>query len=103
MSSLLFLIAFHPIITMISGHPSRGYPLLMDHEKEVNSSFPSVGNYIYAYWKEDNSDEKVGWYLTKIISVNDEGEATLRYRSNGTFESISILTINPYETVVTDS
>ena len=93
MSQLLFVIAFHPIIAVIPGHLSRGYSLLMDHEKEVNSSFPFVGKYIYAYWKEDNSDEKVDWYLAKIISVNDEGEATLLYHSNRSFESVSLLTI----------
>ena len=93
MSPLLFLIAFHPIIAMVSRHPSRGYSLLMDYEKKVDLSLPSVGNYIYAYWKEDNSDEKVGWYLAKIISVNEDGEVTLRYRSNGSFESVCLSTI----------
>ena len=97
LSPLLFLIAFHPIIASVSSHPSHGFSLQIDQDMGVKPSpppsSPPVGSYIYTYWMEENSDEKPGWYLAKVTSVNAEDNATLHYRSNRSFESVCLSTI----------
>ena len=53
-------------------------------------------SYIYALWSEKPSDERSGWYLGKVLNIDDCGNATLKYRSGGCTEDVSLLSIQWY-------
>ena len=70
----------NPIIQSVAVHPSRGFAFKLSIQSEPDQQvLPSPKSYIYALW-EENSDEAPGWYLAKVLSVDNLGEARLRYR-----------------------
>ena len=76
LSPILFLTVFHPVIAMMS----------------LDTQVGGVHCYICSLL-EDNFDEKAGWYLAKIISVNDEDEVAMCHRCSGNCGSIHLSTI----------
>ena len=51
-------------------------------------------SFIYALWNEKSSCEKIGWYLAEVLCIDDNGNATLRYRSGNNIEEDSLLSID---------
>ena len=82
----------NPIVQSVTAHPSRGYLLTLRGDRD-RPPLPKQDSYIYALWNEKFSGEKKGWYLAKVTSVKDTGDAVLKYRSGGTTEDISLLSI----------
>ena len=57
------------------------------------STPPAKDSFIYAFWSEEGSSEKPGWYLAKVLSIAVDGVARLRYRSGGLFETVQFSSI----------
>ena len=91
LSPLLFLICFNPTIQSIAVHPCNGYSLVLQKSEE---NCPSQNSFFYALWNEKSSCEKIGWYLAKVLSIDDNGNVTLRYRSGNNIEEVSLLSID---------
>ena len=88
LSPLLFLIAFNLILQSLCSYPAKGFSLLIEKEAILSPpSFPKKGSYVYALWNEHPSDEKPGWYLAKVASVTNEGDAILQCRVGGKLPS----------------
>ena len=47
-------------------------------------------SHFYALWEEENSTEPPGWYLAKVLSVDDQGQARLQYKKGGHTEDINL-------------
>lgn len=45
---------------------------------------------IYTLWLEEGSGEELGWYLAKVLFVNDNGDAKLKYRKGGLIEEVNL-------------
>ena len=94
LSPLLFLIAFNPIIQSVETHPSKGYAFSLSSKAIAGQqAIPCPGSYIYALWDERGSDEDRGWYLAKVMSVQELGDVTLKYRKGGLTEDVNLLKI----------
>ena len=94
LSPVLFLILFNPIIQSVSAHPSAGFSLQLQCESQGRvSTPPAKDSFIYAFWSEEGSSEKPGWYLAKVLSIAVDGVASLRYRSGGLFETVQLSSI----------
>ena len=94
LSPLLFLICFNPIIQSIAVHQCNGCSLVLQKSDENCPSLPKQNSFIYALWNEKTSSEKIGWYLAKVLSIDDNGNATLRYKSGNNIEEVSLLSID---------
>ena len=53
-------------------------------------AFPEVNQFIYAFWDETSSGDKCGWYLAKIVSISEKGEARLKYRRGCLVEDVAL-------------
>ena len=74
LSPLLLLIAFNPIIQSVVIHPSRGFSLKLPNHTESNQhTLPCQNSHIYALWEENNSKETLGWYLARVLTVDNLG------------------------------
>jgi hypothetical protein len=51
---------------------------------------PKINSYLYVLWDEPNSNEPVGWYLAKIISLESDRSICLRYRKGNLTEVIKL-------------
>ena len=94
LSPLLFLIAFNPIIQSVVIHPSRGFSLKLPNHTESNQhALPCPNSHIYALWEENNSKETLGWYLARVLTVDNLGRAKLLYKKGGHTEEVCLLQI----------
>ena len=53
-------------------------------------AFPEVNQFIYAFWNDTSSGDKCGWYLAKMVSISEKGEARLKYRREGLVEDVAL-------------
>ena len=83
--------SINPTIQSIAVHPCNGYSLVLQKSEE---NCPSQNSFFYALWNEKSSCEKIGWYLAKVLSIDDNGNVTLRYRSGNNIEEVSLLSID---------
>ena len=82
LSPVLFLILFNPIIQSVSAHPSAGFSLQLQCESQGRvSTPPAKDSFIYAFWSEEGSSEKPGWYLASVVNSSGlGGQVTLSIR-----------------------
>ena len=72
-------------------HPSRGFAFKLQKQSETDKhALPCQNSHVYALWEEENSTEPPGWYLAKVLSVDDQGQARLQYRKGGHTEYINL-------------
>ena len=77
--TLIFLIAFNPIIQLDQCLNTCGFQPRMPNSL---SEMPKTNSYIYALWDEPNSEEPVRCYLAKVTSIVDDGSICLKYHGN---------------------
>ena len=87
LSFLIFLITFNPIIQLAKSLSTCGFCLKM---KNSFPEMPKINPYIYVLWDEPNSEEPVGWYLAKVISIDNDGSICLKYRKGSAIEVIKL-------------
>ena len=92
LSPLIFLLAFNPIVEAINS-VEPGFQLMLPSQSCNEASLPGINTYIYARWDEEGSDERPGWYLAKILSIDSMGLAVLKYRKGNLTEEVNLSSI----------
>jgi len=85
---LIFLLAFNPIIQSIQ-HASTGYKFKLLVPTCDRAPLLKVGTYIYTLWEEESSDS-CGWYFTKILSIQLDDLASMKYRKGNATEVVNL-------------
>ena len=91
LSPLIFLIAFNPIIQLAQSLNTCGFHLRLP---STLPEMPKNNSYIYALWDEPNSNEPMGWYLAKVISIESGRSICLKYRKGSLTEAIKSTDLN---------
>ena len=94
LSPLLFLIAFNPIIQSVVIHHSRGFPLKIPNHTESNPppTMPKLP-YLCSVGGKKILKETLGWYLARVLTVDNLDRAKLQYKKGGHTEEVCLLQI----------
>ena len=87
LSPLIFFITFNPIIQLAQSLSTCGFCLKM---KNSFPEMPKINSYIYTLWDEPNSEEPMGWYLAKVIIIENAGSTCLKYCKGSSIEVIKL-------------
>ena len=87
LSPLIFLMAFNPIICLAHSLSTCGFSL------KLSTGTPctlKLNSFVYVFWDEPDSEEPLGWYLSKVISIFDDDTVEVLYKKGQTREVVKL-------------
>ena len=84
LSSVLFLLAFNPIVRVANSLSTLGCSLKLPIPN--SAGLPPLGSHLYVEWSEETSSEPQGWCSCSVVDYFPSGLAKMMYRDESTEE-----------------